>query len=215
MPGGERVTMHLPDGLVPVSMALGGYAGSAALLGLSLNRIGRLPDPGAGVPRAAMLTAVLFALGSVAVPVPPTTVHPMLAGLMGVLLGWFAVPAILVALFLQAVLFGHGGLTTLGLNGLILAPAALAARGMWRLLAPRAPTLAAVLAGAGGVVLSLAVFAGLVLLGLPADVDAAAERAALAIFVTAHLPLVAAEGLLVVVVLRVLARVEPGLLPGR
>ncbi|WP_201156865.1 energy-coupling factor ABC transporter permease, partial [Rhodobaculum claviforme] len=124
--------MHLPDGLVPVGMAVAGHAGCAALLALSLGRIARLPDPGAAMPRAAMLTAVFFALASVAVPVPPTTVHPMLAGLMGVLLGWFAVPAILVGLFLQAVLFGHGGLTTLGLNGLILAPPALIAWGVWR-----------------------------------------------------------------------------------
>ena len=207
--------MHLPDGLVPVGMAMAGYAGSGALLALSLNRIARLPDPGAAMPRAAMLTAVLFAVGSIAIPVPPTTVHPMLAGLMGVLLGWFAVPAILVALFLQAVLFGHGGLTTLGLNGLILAPTALIAWATWRALAPRAPVLAAVIAGSGGVLLSLAVFVGLVLLGLPADVDRGAEWAALVVFVTAHLPLVVAEGMLVVVVLRTLTRIEPGLLPGR
>lgn len=205
--------MHLPDGLVPVGLAAAGYAGSAALLGLSLQRIARLPDPGAAMPRAAMLTAVFFAVASIAVPVPPTTVHPMLAGLMGVLLGWFAVPAILVGLFLQAVLFGHGGLTTLGLNGLILAPAALICWAAWTALSPRAPMLAAVVAGSGGVVLSLAVFAAFVLIGLPAEVDAAAERAALGVFVLAHLPLVLAEGLLVAVVLRVLARVEPGLLP--
>ncbi|MBK1734471.1 cobalamin biosynthesis protein CbiM [Halorhodospira abdelmalekii] len=205
--------MHLPDGLLPVGMAIGGYVGSAALLGFSLARIARLPDPGAAMPRAAMLTAIFFAVSSLAVPVPPTTVHPLLAGLMGVLLGWYAVPAILVGLFLQAVLFGHGGLTTLGLNGLILAPAALIAWGAWRALEPRLPTLAAVIAGSGGVVLSLAVFAAFVLLGLPAEVDAAAERAALALFLLAHLPLVLAEGVLVVVVLRVLARVEPGLLP--
>ncbi|TVQ56977.1 MAG: cobalt transporter CbiM [Rhodobacteraceae bacterium] len=206
--------MHLPDGLAPVGLAAAGYAGGAALLGLSLARIARLPDPGAAMPRAAMLTAVFFAASAIAVPAPPTTVHPMLAGLMGVMLGWFAVPAIFVGLFLQAVLFGHGGLTTLGLNGLILAPPALVAWATWRALGRRAPTLAAGVAGAGGVVLALAIFAGFVLIGLPAAVDAAAERAALGVFVLAHLPLVVGEGVLVAVVLRVLERVEPGLLPG-
>lgn len=205
--------MHLPDGLVPVGLALAGYGGAAALVGLSLRRIARVPDPGAAMPRAAMMTAVFFAMSSIAIPVPPTTVHPMLAGLMGVTLGWFAVPAIAVGLFLQAVLFGHGGLTTLGLNLLILAPAALLAWAAWRGLAPHAPTLAAALAGAGGVAVSLGVFAAIVLLGLPVAVDAAAERAALGVFLAAHLPLLLAEGGLVVVVLRVLARVEPGLLP--
>ena len=205
--------MHLPDGLLPVGMAVAGYAGCAALLGLSLRRIARRPDPGAAMPRAAMLTAVFFAASSLAIPVPPATVHPVLVGLMGVLLGWYAVPAILVGLFLQAVLFGHGGLTTLGLNGLILAPAALIAGAVWRALAPRAPTLAALLAGAGGVALALAVFVALVLAGLPEGTDRAAERAALGALLLAHLPLLLAEGVLVATVLRVLARVEPGLLP--
>ena len=205
--------MHLPDGLVPVGMALAGYAGSAALLGLSLRRIARLPDPGAAMPRAAMLTAVFFAASALAIPVPPATVHPALAGLIGVLLGWYAVPAIMVGLFLQAVLFGHGGLTTLGLNALVFVPAALMAHWVWRALAPAAPTFAAVIAGGGAVLLSLVIFAGLVMTGLPADVDAAAERAALGVLLLAHLPLVLAEGMLVAVVLRVLAWVEPGLLP--
>ena len=35
--------------------------------------------------------------------------HLVLNGLMGLLLGWLAVPAILVALFLQALLFQFGG----------------------------------------------------------------------------------------------------------
>lgn len=205
--------MHLPDGIVPISMAVAGYAGSGVLLALGMQRIARLPDPQAALPRTAMMTAVFFAMSAIAIPVPPTTVHLMLAGLMGVLLGWFAVPALLVGLFLQAVLFGHGGLTTLGLNGLVLGVPALLAYGLFGLLAPRWPRLAAVLAGSGAVVLALAIFAAIVLLGLPATLDASAERAALWVFALAHLPLVLAEGLVVMGVLHVLARVEPGLLP--
>jgi cobalt/nickel transport system permease protein len=203
--------MHLPDGLVPAGMAVAGYAGCAALLGFSLKRIARLPDAGAAMPRAAMMTAVFFAASSIAIPVPPASVHPLLTGLLGVLLGWFAVPAILVGLFLQAVLFGHGGLTTIGLNGLILAPPALIAWGLWRLLRRRAPVLGAGLAGAGGAALSMAAFAAIVLAGLPAEIDAATERAALGVFILAHLPLVAVEGVIVVVALRALTQVEPAL----
>ena len=205
--------MHLPDGLVPVGMAAAGYAGSGALLALSMNRIARLPDPQAAMPRAAMMTAVFFAASAIVVPVPPTTVHLMLSGVMGVLLGWFAVPAILVGLFLQAVLFGHGGLTTIGLNGLIIAVPALVAFMVYRASAGRFPRLAAGVAGSGGVILSLAIFAAFVLLGLPAQMDASAERAALMVFVLAHMPLVVAEGVIVIVLLQILSRVEPGLLP--
>ncbi len=206
--------MHLPDGIVPVEMALAGYGLSAGLAALALSRIRTLPDPQAEVPRAAMLTTVFFAASLVAVPVPPASVHLMLAGLMGVMLGWFAVPAILVGLFLQAALFGHGGVTTLGLNGLILGVPALVAMGLWRLAGGRWPDLAALGAGAGAVVVALALFFGIVLAGLPTELDGAAERAALAVFVLAHLPLAMAEGVIVLVTLRVLRRVEPRLLPG-
>lgn len=205
--------MHLPDGIVPVEMALAGYGASAALAALSLARIKSLPDPQAEIPRVAMLTTVFFAAALVAVPVPPVSVHLVLAGLLGVMLGWFAFPAILVGLFLQAVLFGHGGITTLGLNGLIMGLPALLAAGLWRLGGRRWPDLAALAAGSGAVLLALAIFAALVLAGLPAALDAAAERAALGGFVLAHLPLVLAEGVIVLGVLRVLRRVEPRLLP--
>lgn len=205
--------MHLPDGIVPVGMALAGYGGSAALAGVALWRLRALPDPQAQVPRAAMLTTVFFAASMVAVPVPPASVHLMLAGLMGVMLGWFAVPAILVGVFLQAVLFGHGGITTLGLNGLILGVPAVLAHGVWRLAGARWPDMAGFVAGAGAVLVALALFAALVLAGLPVALDPGAERAALGVLLAAHLPLVLAEGLIVLGLLRLLRRLEPRLLP--
>jgi cobalt/nickel transport system permease protein len=59
----------------------------------------------------------------VSVPVGPGSVHLLLNGLMGLLLGWAAVPAILVALILQAVFFGFGGILVLGvaLTGVMVA----------------------------------------------------------------------------------------------
>lgn len=205
--------MHLPDGIVPVEMALAGYGASAALVALSLARVKALPDPQARVPRVAMLTTVFFAASLLAVPVPPVSVHLMLAGLMGVMLGWFAIPAILVGLFLQAVLFGHGGITTLGLNGLIFGLPALLAHGIWHLAGARWPRLSCLVAGSGAIIAALAIFVSLVLAGLPVSLDAGAERVALQVFVLAHLPLVLAEGVIVFLLVPVLRRVEPRLIP--
>ncbi len=205
--------MHLPDGIVPVEMALMGYAASAGMVALALHRIKALADPQAEIPRAAMLTTVFFAASLIAVPVPPASVHLMLAGLMGVMLGWFAVPAIMVGLFLQAMLFGHGGLTTLGLNGLIFGVPAMLAFGLWRRIGWRWPDLAAFGAGAGAVVVAMVTFVAIVLAGLPAELDARAERLALQVLMIAHLPLALAEGVIVLTLLRVLRRIEPRLLP--
>jgi cobalt/nickel transport system permease protein len=205
--------MHLPDGIVPVEMALAGYGASAALAAFALSRLKALPDAQAEIPRVAMLTTVFFAASLVAIPVPPVSVHLMLAGLMGVMLGWFSIPAILIGLFLQAVLFGHGGITALGLNGVIFGLPALMAFCIWRLAGARWPDLAALIAGSGAVLAALAIFAALVLAGLPVALDAGAERVALHLLVIAHLPLALAEGVIVVALLRVLRRVEPRLVP--
>jgi cobalt/nickel transport system permease protein len=204
--------MHLPDGIVAVDFALAGYAASAGICALCLRQIGKRPDPRAGIPRAAMMTAAFFAASLVAIPVPPASVHMLLSGLMGVLLGWFAFPAILVGLFLQAVMFGHGGLTSLGLNGLIIGLPALAAGGTFHLLGARFPALGALVAGAGAVALALGLFAAILLAGLPAHLDAGAERAALVALALAHLPLMVVEGVVVLGVIRVLRRIEPGML---
>ncbi len=110
-------------------------------------------------------------------------------------------------------MFGHGGLTTIGLNGLILGLPALMAWGVWRALGRRWPDLAALVAGGGAVVAAIAIFSAIVLAGLPVALDASAERAALGVLAIAHVPLALAEGVIVLVLLRVLRRVEPGLVP--
>jgi len=209
--------MHLPDGLVDGGTALAGYAACAVLVGVGLWQVNRRPDPGALVPRAALLAAVFFAGSLVSIPVPPATVHLTLAGFVGVLLGWLAVPVIVIGLFFQAILFGHGGLTTLGLNALIMGLPALLAFAIWRLAGgdrrgrPTAMALAGGL-GAAGVLLAVALFAAVVLLGLPDDVDAAMERRAVGIFIAAHLPVAVIEGVVTAAAVGLLHRAGSGLL---
>jgi cobalt/nickel transport system permease protein len=209
--------MHVPDGFVPVGFAIAGYAAAAALTALSLRRIARQPDPQAALPRAAMVTAAFFAASLVHIPLPPTSVHLMLPGLMGVLLGWFAFPAVLVGLFLQAVMFGHGGLTTLGLNGLVFGLPALAAAALFRLRGsggPRRDAILGLAAGAGGVAMAVAIFSVLMIAGMPADIDPVVERRAIAMLGLAHLPLVVVEGVIVATTVSTLRRVSPDLLRG-
>lgn len=211
--------MHIPDGILPLGFTLGGWACAAGLTALCLRRIAAQPDPRAGLPRASMMTAVFFAASLVHIPVPPTSVHLLLSGLMGAMLGWYAVPAILIGLAFQAVMFGHGGLTTLGVNGVIFAVPALAAFGVTRWLGgvahPVAAALVAFATGAGAVLLAVALFSAILLAGLPAHIDAGTERVALLALVVAHLPLAVAEGLIVAAVLGFLRRTSPGMIGAR
>lgn len=83
------------------------------------------------IPQVAMLSTAFFVASLLHVPIGPVDVHLVLNGLVGLILGWAAFPAILVALFLQAVLFGYGGLTTLGINTLTMAIPAVACYAMF------------------------------------------------------------------------------------
>lgn len=49
------------------------------------------------IPQAAVLSAAFFIASLLSVPVGPSSVHLLLNGLMGLILGWAAVPAILIA----------------------------------------------------------------------------------------------------------------------
>ncbi len=73
------------------------------------------------IPRVAVVTSAFFVVSLIHVPLGVTSVHLVLNGLVGLILGWTAFPALLVALTLQALLFGYGGLLALGVNTFTMA----------------------------------------------------------------------------------------------
>jgi cobalt/nickel transport system permease protein len=145
---------HIPDGILSAPVLIGGGVASTALLGVAIRRLDY-----DRVPQAAVLSAVFFVASLVHIPIGPTSVHPLLGGLMGLVLGWAAVPAITVALLLQAVFFGFGGLTVLGVNVLDMALPALLIGALLRPLLrretrPRVVFVLGALAGGVAVVLT-------------------------------------------------------------
>jgi ABC-type Co2+ transport system permease subunit len=114
--------VHIPDYLLSTPWWLGGYALAGLLLAIGCRR---LHDD--EIPRIALLTAAFFVASLIHVPLPPTSVHLLLNGLVGVLLGWRAFIAIPVGLFLQALFFQHGGFTTIGVNSCVMGVPALVA----------------------------------------------------------------------------------------
>lgn len=197
---------HIPDGVLTLPVLLGAAGVTAAAVGLGLRG---LDDR--GILRVALLAAVFFAASLVAVPVGPSSVHLMLSGLMGVMLGLGVFPAVLVALALQAVLFGIGGLTTLGVNTLNIAgPGALvglALGGLVRGLAARGrPARAGLVAGVGAA-LAVALTAGGVAAALAISAPEFVPVAK--VLAVTYLPLAVAEAVITGVVVAFLARVEP------
>ncbi|MEM8502791.1 MAG: cobalt transporter CbiM [Cyanobacteria bacterium P01_D01_bin.1] len=223
--------MHIPDGILPAQVCIAGYGLTGLLTWYSLRRIDRQGDPSSKIPKASLLTAAFFVASSIYIPIPPSSVHLVLNGLLGVLLGYFAFPAILIGLFFQALVVGHGGLTTLGINASMMGIPALMAYHLFQLrhignkagkrdpLDERAARirvgLFAFLGGAVGLAIAALIFTGIVITTVPADFDFDTERTAIVALLVLHLPLALLEGAFTAMLAVFLHRVKPELLAGR
>lgn len=156
--------MHITEGLLTVSqsgvLVLGaGWLGTA--LGTSAGLARMDYDQ---MPRVALLGSAFFVASAISFPLGGISAHLVLCGLMGLILGWSAFPAILIALLLQFITFGQGGLTTLGVNTFCMAAPAVACHYLFgRALRARSewlPLASAFAAGTFGLVLASSLHAG-------------------------------------------------------
>ncbi|MDY7078487.1 MAG: cobalt transporter CbiM [Chloroflexota bacterium] len=215
--------MHIPDGVLPVAVSITGYATTGAATWYSLRKINQKENPQESIPKASLLTAAFFVASWIHIPIPPTSVHLVLNGLLGAVLGYYAFPAILIGLFFQAVMFQHGGLTTLGVNATMMGIPALLAYFLFRLrnfvnTSGKASQVwngvFGFLAGAGGLGVAVLIFSFLLTTFIPAHLDAATERASIYALTLAHVPLMFLEGVFTTLVVIFLQRVSPELLEG-
>ena len=202
---------HIPDGVLSAPVLIAGAATSAVLVGVALRRLDY-----EHLPQAAVLSAAFFVSSLISVPVGPSSVHLLLNGLMGLILGWTAVPALLVALLLQAVFFGHGGLVALGVNLANMAvPALLCAWGLrpWlvRSVAAAAPRRIFAIGAAAG---ASGVLGTALMLGFALWLSDAAFGTAAKVIAATMVPLAVVESAITGTVLVFLARVDPRSLPG-
>lgn len=117
---GERIgmaIMHIPDGYLSPQTYLPMYGLSLAFWTVALKKI-RKELSSRHVPYLAMAAAFSFLIQLFNIPAPGgTTGHAVGAGIIAVLLGpWTAVVAVSLALIVQAIVFGDGGITAVGAN---------------------------------------------------------------------------------------------------
>jgi cobalt/nickel transport system permease protein len=202
--------MHIYEGILagtPEGKALLLAGAAAAVVGTA---IGLRKLDYERMPQVALFSAVFFVASSIHVPLGPTSVHLVLNGLLGLVLGWTAFPAVLVALTLQAVFFSCGGPTTLGLNTLIMAVPGVACYYMFH---------SAVRNGREWLVFAAGLAAGATAIFLGALMAAAALALAGkqyqpigAIVLLGHLPLALIEGIATGSVVVLVRKVRPELL---
>ncbi len=135
--------VHISDGVLAWPWLAAGVALAAALLWSAAWRI-RDEE----IPRVAILSAAFFVSSLIHVRAGPTSIHLLLTGLVGVVLGRRAALAIFVGLLLQVILFNHGGYWSLGVNTCVMTCPALLCFALYRSL-HRIPLPRSVLVGIG------------------------------------------------------------------
>jgi len=197
--------MHIVDGALAPEVLIGGGILAVAGLGLGLRKL-----PIDKIPATGVLSATFFVASLIHVPVGPSSVHLIMSGLAGLVLGWTAFPALFVGLLLQAVFFGFGGLTVLGVNTVNIAFPAVLAGLLFRGMVSRSnPVTAAVLGGFSGA-FSIALTTMFVAISLALSGDAFVPAAKLVFF--AHIPIMVVEGLVSAASVYLIAKVKPALL---
>ena len=154
--------MHIPDGYLSPSTCAVMYAASAPCWWAALRRTRRKLF-GRTLPLLSLFAAFSFVTMLFNLPLPGgTTGHAVGVGIAAIVLGpWASLLAISLALTIQALFFGDGGITTLGANCFNMAiVGSFAAWGIYRLVSlgaaaeSRRRVIAAALAGYGAINLS-------------------------------------------------------------
>ncbi len=197
--------MHISEGYLSGPVLVSGAALAVAGTAIGLKKLDY-----DRVAQAGILAAAFFVASLVHVPIGPSNAHLIMNGIIGLLLGWGAFPVILVALLLQGFFFQFGGITTLGVNTVIMAAPAVTVYylfGRWIQLPGWTGKAAAFACGAGAVALAAVVMAASLM--FTDERFLAVAGSAIAI----HLPVMAIEGVVSAACIAFLAKVKPELLP--
>jgi len=186
--------VHISDGVLAPEVWITGYIITAIILFFTLRKM-RADD----IPRISIVTSAFFVASLIHVPIGPTSVHLILNGLMGILLGIYSYPAIFIGLLLQALLFQHGGITTLGINTIDMGIPALIAYYLFRIR--KNPIMAGISCG-------IAVFLAVLLTSVVLILSGAEYYEVAILLFTAHIPVALIEAIVSAFVVATLLKVK-------
>ncbi|MCG3671610.1 cobalt transporter CbiM [Aliarcobacter butzleri] len=108
--------MHISDGIISIEVAT---VSAVATLAFCVYSFKNLTNE--KIALVASMSALFFVTSFIHIPFGVTQIHLMLIGFIGIFLGSLAFISIAIALILQALLLGFGGLSSLGANILVMA----------------------------------------------------------------------------------------------
>ncbi len=195
--------MHISEGVLSAPVLISGGALTAAGTAIGLKKI----DYEKIMP-VAILASVFFVASLIHVPIGPGSIHLVLSGLLGIILGWACFPAILVALLLQVIFFQFGGLMVLGVNTFNMAAPAVLCFYLFRpwLIKKKTRLIAGFATGALSILFSSLLMALSLALSDSGFLDTAK------IILLANIPIMIIEGIITMFTVSFLTRVQPDIL---
>ena len=196
--------MHISEGVLSGPVLISGFVLAAAGTAVGLKKLDY-----DNIAEAGIMAASFFVGSLVHVPIGPSNVHLILNGIVGLLLGWGAFPAILVSLILQAVFFQFGGITTLGVNTVIMAVPAVVCFLLFGAIIRKQPRWTAIAGFACG---ALSVLLGAVIAAAALILTEENFFKSAALIAAAHLPVMVIEGAITAFCVGFIQKVRPEML---
>ncbi len=196
--------VHIVDGALSAPILISGVSITIAGVAIGLRSIE--PDR---IPQVGLMSAAFFVASLIHVPLGPSSVHLLLNGLAGLVLGWAVFPAVLIALLLQAVFFGYGGLTVLGVNVTLMALPAIACYYLFRSMLGLTPRGGGAVFGWGAAAGAAAIILTAIGVGLALALSGQEFVPAAKLVLIAHVPVMVVEAIVTGAIVALLQKVRP------
>ncbi len=190
--------MHISEGVLSTEVIV---VSTIILAPLIINSVRKLHHE--DISKVALISALFFVISTVHLPIGVTSVHFMMLGIIGIMLGWHSFTALLIALLLQALLIGFGGISSLAVNTLNTGVGAMVGFYLFRILKDTfPPTVVSFLVGFLPVLVA-AIGIAVALLFSNGEFLSVAKVALLA-----HFPLAVVEGVIMIFLFRTLQKYQ-------
>ena len=199
--------MHISEGILQGPTIATGFAVAAIGAALTMRKMD-LEE----IPKISVITALFFVASLIKVPIGVASIHLILNGVAGIVLGKRAFVAIMIGIIFQAIIFGHGGISVIGVNTAMMGTGALAAYGVWQLRHrvgfAKKELIFAFLAAATATIISGSILA----LALVSTGEEFLTNAS--IIFTMHIPIMIVEGIVASAIVGFLLKAKPEVLAG-
>jgi len=190
--------MHISEGVLSTPIIV---TSVVILIPLILNSIRKLQHD--DISKVALLSALFFVISTIHLPIGVTSVHFMMLGVIGIILGWHSFTALLIALLLQSLLIGFGGITSLAVNTINTGVGALVGFYLFKILKNLLPSIVtSFIVGFVPIVIA-SIGIAVALMYSNEDFITVAKTALIA-----HLPLALVEGVIMVFLFKTLQKYQ-------